>query len=146
MSTLLALRRMVSWSVDLGARAVDECAVPELQHEQHPDLVREVRLPTPMSRPERLHACGIEVAALASPARADRVLDVPGQIAAQPAGDRRDETVLGPVERRAWDHAVQHGAQEHLRAAAVELPGRRKLRSEERRVGKECATLCRSRW
>src|SRR5437773_8458991 len=80
MSTLLALGRMVSWSVDLGARAVDECAVPELQHEQHPDLVREVRLPTSMSRPERLHACGIEIAALASPARADRVLDVPGQI------------------------------------------------------------------
>src|SRR6059036_2821682 len=122
MSTLLALGRMVSWSVDLGASAVDEGAVPELQHEQHPDLVREVRLPTAMGRPQRSHACGVEVTALAGPAGADRVLDVPGQLTAQPAGDRRDEAVLGPVERRAGDHAVQHGAQEDLRAAAVELP------------------------
>ena len=38
--------------------------------------------------------------------------------------------MLGPVERRARDHAVQHGAQEHLRAAAVELPGGRKRRDE----------------
>src|SRR5882724_6059146 len=91
MSTLLALGRMMSRSVDRGARAVDERAVPELQHEQHPDLVSEVRLPTPMSRPQRSHACGIEVAALASLAGADRVLDVPGQITSQPAGDRRDE-------------------------------------------------------
>src|SRR5256885_15285026 len=98
MSTLLTLGRMVSWSVDLVACAVDERSVPELQHEQHPDLVSEVRLPTSMSRPQRSHACGVEVAALASPARADRVLDVPGQIAAQPAGDRRNEAVLGPVE------------------------------------------------
>src|SRR3546814_8413501 len=50
--------------------------------------------------------------------------------------DQRDERVA--VERMALGEGLHHGAR---------LPHRRSQeRSEERRVGKECVSTCRSRW
>src|SRR3546814_14587764 len=56
-------------------------------------------------------------------------------IAAQPAGEDHGE---------AGD--ADHRRHEDLRARAQRDEGERDARSEERRVGKECVSTCRSRW
>src|SRR3546814_14776290 len=46
------------------------------------------------------------------------------------------QSLLGPLVRENLLHAAEGGT----------FPGLRILRSEERRVGKECVSTCRSRW
>ena len=48
----------------------------------------------------------------------------------------------GPVPTRPWPSLTQSQLQPHLNSNPPPLPHR----SEERRVGKECLRLCRSRW
>src|SRR3546814_1037716 len=53
---------------------------------------------------------------------------------------RRDRDALARIEER-----ILRGA-EKVAAAAIDDAVRRAIRSEERRVGKECVSTCRSRW
>src|SRR3546814_9983219 len=57
--------------------------------------------------------------------------DLDRGIAVRPVADQRDDPRL--VERR-------------LHRIALDRAGLVRLRSEERRVGKECVSTCRSRW
>ena len=56
--------------------------------------------------------------------------------------ERIQEIVSLYKQLRAYNQALAEQRETALRAAAQTLPDR----SEERRVGKECLRLCRSRW
>src|SRR3546814_12039766 len=61
-----------------------------------------------------------------------------GELRAEPAEIRRDRG-KEPARRRGWRRQlVPRAGRVHRRGAEI--------RSEERRVGKECVSTCRSRW
>src|SRR3546814_4661239 len=70
-------------------------------------------------------------------------------------GDGRIETLQGGGLARAVEPLQQGGdvgvrgdrlGEHDVAAPALALQARRHVRSEERRVGKECVSTCRSRW
>src|SRR3546814_14061637 len=78
-------------------------------------------------------------------AAADLRLAQPRRLPHCPAGPRLHRLLpaVGAMERRVLLARLRRPVAGHPAAAAV-LPGH--LRSEERRVGKECVSTCRSRW
>src|SRR3546814_4122054 len=61
-----------------------------------------------------------------------------------PSGDRR--TVVPPALLHGPDAGGGDDAQGYLATVVLVLRVSRSRRSEERRVGKECVSTCRSRW
>src|SRR3546814_12430483 len=69
-----------------------------------------------------------------------------GRIGERPDQAFDAETPRGRVEHAADRAPVDDDRHRRAQGAAVPLRLRQHLRSEERRVGKECVSTCRSRW
>src|SRR3546814_16070781 len=76
--------------------------------------------------------------------------DRPGQILLPPADEREfgdDERLLGPHSRQnIVEKRLRQFDLRNMRVDVDAFDRGRRLRSEERRVGKECVSTCRSRW
>ena len=53
---------------------------------------------------------------------------------------------FGLLSQTAWEQVVESQGAIEVESSEAKQVNRDSLRSEERRVGKECSLLCRSRW
>src|SRR3546814_14280351 len=75
-------------------------------------------------------------------AQVERLLRQRGQAIVVERGDDQQDAV--GADRARLDHLV--GIDDEILAQYRQRAGLARLRSEERRVGKECVSTCRSRW
>src|SRR3546814_14861161 len=79
----------------------------------------------------------------------EAALDADRRVRRRIAGDAFPdvEIAVDEVEHRQQDHADQQGRRQHRLEGPEEADALQEAeRSEERRVGKECVSKCRSRW